>query len=285
VLALHAQYYMFKRDWQNMLKYADEAWNLALNLEGSVDNLIYNFNDFEYSKTTVTVAEGIDSAYYWNLRHKGGDLNFRQAYNRESLLYRVSPGTGQNHYVSDDFLSLFDTKNDLRFKLFILNYNGWGNDGIRKFNYRGSKLIYNEGLSYPDLLLMRAEAYARNGQTASALADLNLLRKYRYDNASSTDLTNGASLNADQLLVEILKERRLEQPFESFLRTVDIKRYTLDTGKPWSKTTITHTIGDKTYSAPVNDQYFNVPIDNGIITLNPDWGLSPDNTSYVAKPE
>jgi hypothetical protein len=292
VLALHAQYYLYKRDWDNAYKYADEAWKLALNLKGNdVGKLIYDYNDFEYQKNSSNYAAGVDSAYYWTLRHKGGDNDFRQSYNRESLLYRISP-TGVSHYPSDEYVALFDTvsKADLRYKLFILKYTGYRSgtdyDGIRLYNYRGNRLLYNEGLTYPDLLLMRAEASVRStAQTAKALADLNMLRKYRFDNSKPTDLLNGSSLTADQLLEEILKERRREQPFESFQRTVDIKRYTLDVGKPWCKTTITHLIGDKVYSAPVNNQYFNVPIDNAVISFNPEWGLTPDNTTYIAKPE
>mgnify|MGYP002546517102 CR=1 FL=1 len=68
-----------------------------------------------------------------------------------------------------------------------------------------------QGFSYPELLLMRAEAYARNSRKTEALSDLNTLRKYRYDNTQgSTDLPNGAALTEDQLLEEILKERRRE---------------------------------------------------------------------------
>jgi hypothetical protein len=287
VLALHAQYYLHKRDWQKAQKYADDAWKLALSLNGNdVGKLIYDFNDFEYQKNTVTYAPGVDSAYYWTLRHKGGDVDFRQSYNRENILYRIAP-TSTLHYPSDSYLALFDTisKIDLRYKLFILKAEGNYGEGIKIYNLRGARLLYNEGITYPDLLLMRAEASARNNELASALADLNLLRKYRFDNSQPTDLPNGASLSADKLLEEILKERRREQPYESVLRTIDIKRYTLDTGKPWSQTSITHTIGSKSYTAPVDNKHFNVPIDNAVISFNPAWGLTPDNTPYVPKPE
>jgi hypothetical protein len=170
----------------------------------------------------------------------------------------------------------------------MLNNEGYKSattdDGIRRYNLRGSKLMNNAGLTYPDLLLMRAEALARTGNLTGALADLNTLRSFRYDNSTSTDLPGGASLPADDLLVEILKERRLEQPFESFQRTIDLKRYVLDAGKPWSKTTVVHQLGTQTFSAPINDEYFSLPIDNPVISLNPAWGLTPNTTPWVPKP-
>jgi starch-binding outer membrane protein, SusD/RagB family len=68
----------------------------------------------------------------------------------------------------------------------------------------------------------------------------------------------------------------------SFQRTVDLKRYALDNGKPWSKQTIEHKIGDKTYSKSINDAiYQSLPIDNAIIEYNPQWGLSTNETTFA----
>jgi hypothetical protein len=289
VYALHAQYYMYKRDWTNMLSYADRAWQLAVETKGGVDNLIYDFNDFEYNQTSGTSVPGVDPEINRSLRHNGGDVLFRQSSGRENLLYRVSP-VGSVIYPSDDYMALFE-ENDLRKRLFMLNTLGTAvtvggvtyDDGIKRLYHRGAKLLFNEGLTCPELLLMRAEAYARTDELNKALTDLNTLRRYRYDNSQSTDLPDGASLDADRLLYEILKERRREQPIESFQRTLDIKRYVYDTGKPWCKTSITHYIGAHAYTAPINDTYFTLTIDNAVIAFNPHWGLTPDATPYNPK--
>jgi hypothetical protein len=290
VYALHAQYYMFKRDWPNMLSFADRAWQVAIATKGSVDNFIYDFNDFEYNQTTATYPEGTDPEVSWTIRHKGGDVVFAQSSGRENLLYRISPA-GSGIYPSDEYINLFDKDNDLRYKLFMLKVLGTSavvggvtyDDGIKQRYYRGSKLLFNEGLTYPVLLLMRAEAYARTGDLPKALADLNTLRHYRYDNSNPTDLPNGASLNADQLLNEILNERRRELPIESFQRTLDLKRYVYDAGKPWSKTSITHYIGSQAYTAPIDNAHYTLPIDNAIINFNPQWGLTPNLTPYLPR--
>lgn len=155
-------------------------------------------------------------------------------------------------------------------------------DGVRLYYLRGYKMLDNQGLTYPELLLMRAEAQARNHQLGGALSDLNTLRKYRYA-GTNTDLPNGSSLNEDQLLEEILKERRRELPLGSFQRVFDLRRYVLDSGKPWSKTTITHKVGDKTYSAPIDDAHFTMKIKNTYIRYNPQWGLTEWEGYYDPK--
>ena len=44
--ALRAEYHMYMRNWNDMLSDISEAWRLALAAKGSVDNLIYDCNDF-----------------------------------------------------------------------------------------------------------------------------------------------------------------------------------------------------------------------------------------------
>ena len=289
VQALAAYYYMFARDWENMLKYSNMAWQTALKQKGGVDNLIYNLGDFYYQPDpAVSPTPGTDAEV--NLDLKGPDQLFEQTYHRELLFYRKAPaGTD---YPSQDFLSLFDQENDLRYRLFALKALGYSkvvgtkkvNDGIVTKWYRGKKTIETEALSFPELLLMKAEANARLGKTKDALADLNLLRSYRYDRTKgTTDLENGSSMNNDELLTEIFKERRRELPMGTFQRVLDLKRLAIDSGKPWCKTTVVHTVGSKTYSAEVLSDYFILPISNVILEYNPQWGVELDNSPYNPK--
>lgn len=50
VQALMAYYHMFTRDFGKMLEYADMAWRTALANKGTIDKLIYDYNDFYYGK-------------------------------------------------------------------------------------------------------------------------------------------------------------------------------------------------------------------------------------------
>lgn len=98
-------------------------------------------------------------------------------------------------------------------------------DGPRVLYTRADNLSNTQAYTHPLLLLMKAEAEARTGDRTAALADLNILRKYRYS-GEDTSLKD-ASLSGDKLLEEILNERRREQPLVSIQRTLDLKRYVL----------------------------------------------------------
>jgi len=285
VHGLLAQLYMYKRDWAKMSQHADLAWSQALSAKGSVDNLIYNYKDFYYRPDeNASPTPGTDVETVLDLQ--GPDNLHFQTNNREFLLFRTGP-LGTNSYPSEEFLNLFDQANDRRYKLFALKKLGYSttvggvryNDGIQVHYMKDSKMISNVGLTFPELLLMKAEANARTNKLTQALQDLNLMRKYRYSGVS-TDLPNGASLSQDQLLYAILKERRREIPMASFQRVLDIKRLALDTGKPWSKDKIEHVIGGKVYSAAVKSKYFTLQISNPIISFNPQWGLQPNTETY-----
>lgn len=173
VQTLMAYYYMFARDFGKMLEYADMAWTSALAQQGSVDNLIYNYNDFYYEPDPeASPSPGTDVEVSLDL--KGQDDYLGQTYHREMLFYRVAPsgGMGSSGYHSVEFISLFDKNTDLRYRLFMLKDLGYAttvgdtkyDDGIVLQYYRDVKIKMTQGFSYPELLLMRAEAYARNSR-------------------------------------------------------------------------------------------------------------------------
>ena len=287
--AARAEYYMYLRDWQNMLADSKKAWDLALeNVGGDESKLIYNFADFSYYSTSpVEPDPGCDKEYYMDIQ--GPDNVFDQTTNRENLLYRIAPSSRvvSRFYPSDDWASIFDKEHDLRWKLFALKAPGYTgkqggesyDDGPRVLYTRADNLSNTQAYTHPLLLLMKAEAEARTGDRTAALADLNILRKYRYS-GEDTSLKD-ASLSGDKLLEEILNERRREQPLVSIQRTLDLKRYVFDIGKPWCKTTITHKCGAKTYSKAITDAYYqSLNIDNAILKYNPQWGISLNTDNY-----
>lgn len=288
VYGLRALFFMYKRDWNAMLESATEAWSRAIANRGGVDELIYNYNDLEYVPNNSAVpSPGTDVEVSLVLR--GPDANLLQTYHRENLFYRMAPSETANN-PSASFLALFDPETDRRYQLFALNTLGYsttvGNvrydDGVVIRYYKSTKMNINEGLTYPELLLMKAEANARLNNLNEALADLNLLRSYRYT-GDDTDLAGGATLSQDALIQEILDERRRELPLGSFQRTFDLKRFALDNGKPWGQTSVTHYIGDRAYTAPINDEYFTLSISNNILNFNTHWGIPLDTRPYLPK--
>lgn len=303
VHAIRAQMYMYQGDWVNMLTEANEAWTKSLaNNQNNPDNMLYNYNDFELFEpsTPPTPKPGEDIEYYYTFRVKEGkqDAIWNQNYNKENLLFRNCPYRGAYSYLDEEYVNLF-ADNDMRKQLFIFNIAGFEkevdgttlSDGIVQVNVRDSRMSggRTQGISYPILLLMRAEAYARNNRLGDALADLNLLRKYRYENdgatASQWELPGGDGMTQDQLLTEILNERRREQPISSYERTIDLKRYYFDTGKPWQKSSVTHKVlgSAKTYTADVNSDKFRMVYNNATINYNPQWNLPLWSTNWDPK--
>ena len=279
VHAMLAQYYMYKRDWANMLASADAAWKAAGN---DADKLIYNLNDFAYKYVGTDPQDGTDYEVGLTLEYTPNIAEpFNDPKSKENVYYKECPSS-TGAYPSEEWLQIFDKTNDLRYTLFVLKYNGYksgtNDDGIRLFNYRGSKMMHNAGITYPEVLLMRAEAYARTNQLTAALADLNTLRAYRYDKTNgSTNHPDGTTLVAsqDKMIEEIINERRREQPSMSHKRAVDMKRYVFDNGKAWSQTTVRHKIGTKSFSIDLTDKMaFTLPIANATIDMNPHWGLT-----------
>ncbi len=300
-----AYLYMLKGDFVKMLTYADNAWNDALAAKGSTDNMFYDYNLFEYVDNGIEPSPGADNETVWDLRYNNSPIgDFDKSYNKENILFRRAPTIDNRTYSSRELIDLF-VDGDQRKRLFLLWRKGYanpfgGDDGIVKQYYKSQKMGNGTttGFSYPELLLMRAEAYARNGQDANALADLNTVRSYRFDAATATL----SGLSGDDLMKEILDERRRELPSPSYKRFIDIKRFAAyDVGKPWAKTTMVHELitytaqvdGDgnpipsttapsgTTFSGEVDSELFQWMISNTILEKNPDWGIPLFTGTYI----
>lgn len=287
--ALHvlmSYYYMYMRDWNNMLTYANMAWDEVLAQRGSVEAMLYNFNNFSYDLADDEVISDDEVNPKVDLALQGEDNLIGLTTHRENIMYRKAAVGGISTYPTEEYRNLFDQEKDLRYDLFMLRDNGFSttisgetySDGLQLYYFRDEKMLTNEGYTTSELLLLRAEAYARTGALTEALNALNLLRQFRYKGTTTaeTDLPNGSSLTQDQLLEEILNERRRELPIGTYQHILDLKRYALDAGKPWCKTSITHRLGSQTYTADVNGDAFVLPISNIVIQLNPQWGMSVD---------
>ena len=135
--------------------------------------------------------------------------------------YTWPSGTWFAMWPSAELLALFEA-GDARAALYPTTAAGvrYAN----KYTYaRGTWTDNQPVIRYADVLLMRAEAYAENGQGPLALADLNALRAKR--NASALNVTGAALVGAIQ------DERRRELAFEGS-RWFDLKRRGQNITKP-----------------------------------------------------
>lgn len=273
--ALLAYYHLFTQKYDSVVYYANLAWTAAS--KGGVDKLIYDYNSFSWTDPTNLINSTI----------KGPDNFLSAANSRENLLYRnldAGAGRSSSSYPSDEVIALYDQANDLRFKYFFLTAPGYKttynnvvyDDGNRIQYYRGSKSNMTAGFSYPELLLMRAEGYARTNQLAAAIGDLNTLRRYRYKTGTPT-LPVGSK---DEVIQQVLDERRRELPLGSFKRFLDLKRLCLETGKPWCKPKIQHKIGTEIHEGTVDSKDFILTISNVILKFNPQWNIPLDGRPF-----
>ena len=273
--AMLAYYHLFTRKYDSVLYYSNLAWSSTGN---DASKVFYDFNLFSFNSPSTPTSSTLISP-------QDGFVNAVNS--RENLLYRggdLNAGAG-NSYPSSEMIGLFDQANDLRFKFFYISGPGFKSslgggfdDGTRIGYYRGGKAKNNEGFTFPEVLLMRAEANARLGQLASAIADLNILRPYRYK--TGTPLLVLGAMTQDQVIQLVLDERRRELPLGGIKRFLDLKRFVLESGKPWSKSTITHKIGSQTYTGTVDSKDFSMEILNPILRFHPEWGIPLDNRKF-----
>lgn len=183
-----------------------------------------------------------------------------QRFNKEVIfqqrigLYSVSLISPANA-LTDTFLYNRYNENDLRKPLFFTVLN----PGQYRFkgNYDGSAINLFTGIATDEVLLMRAECYARQNNMDAAVRDLNTLLKVRFKSDFFNPVTTS---DVSDILKMILLERRKELLFRG-LRWMDIKRL----NKMGSDITLLRNIGNETFILMPNDKRYALPIPQTVI--------------------
>lgn len=140
--------------------------------------------------------------------------------------------------------------NDLRKTAFFMSRAG----GIFTFkgHYTGSGDTFG-GIATDELYLIRAECYARKGNSSEAMKDLNTLLEKRWKKGTFSPFT---AANADDALKQILIERRKELVFRG-IRWSDLRRLNKD---PKFAVTLTRKVNGETFTLPPNDKRYTLLI-------------------------
>lgn len=235
--ALLSRVYLTMRNFEESGRYADLA--LAL------DPTVYNLEEY----TSATYPRLIDD--------------------KEVLLSKLSSGFVRGP-INPDLVALYD-QNDLRLKMFIgTDPNTFkGYVYIKPLSNGNSNYNAYIGLNTPEIYLNRAEVYARQNNVAKTVEMLNLLRKKRFQ-ASKYVALKTTDVQAD-LLQYVMDERRREF-VGTDLRWYDMRRLTLDGNyfKP-----VTRTLNGKSYTLQANSPRMVYPINQEVLTLNPEIGQNP----------
>jgi hypothetical protein len=227
--ALLSKVFLCIQDYTNAGKYA----NLALTL----NNTLLDYNSGLVNKTSTyhfpTFQTGNPEIIFWAYPQGYATLRANGPGIVDTLLYRS--------YLS----------NDLRKTLYFKT------TGPATISFVGSYLgTLNRfaGLANNEVYLIRAECYARAGNTSAAMADLNTLLVKRY--AAGTFIPYNAVSSADAL-TQILSERRKELPFTGLVRWEDLRRLNKD---PQFALTINHSYNGTMFTLQANDKRYAFPI-------------------------
>lgn len=239
--ALLARTYLIMGDFTNALKYADMSLGLYTYLD--------DYNSFP--------------AHSWY----AGLLSTGKRYlNQEQILLKKPTSDYHLTYPSQEFMDLFDQTNDLRFTG-KLDYE-WSLPGTKLYYYYYGNTGAAYGLTVPEMILTRAECYARAGNTTDAMDDVNLLRKNRIATAAYADLT---AANATEALTIVKEERRRELAFMG-IRFSDIRRYNAYDN---ANISIVHTIDGENFTLAPGDNKWALPFARKYINKNPEIEQNP----------
>ena len=163
-----------------------------------------------------------------------------------------------NMMYSQKMVDIIDTENDLRYTLFYGTYEAAG-----MLDPMSWTRIHHSGIDVSEVWLTKAEAALRKSSpnVTEAIEALDYVRDRRYLNQNYT----AAPTDPDALLTEILNERRREITFTE-MSFIDHKRQNADpkTARPMERT-----VWGETYSMPVDDPRWQLPIPLKVCELNP----------------
>lgn len=203
-----------------------------------------------------------DSLMDYNTINAAAAIPFAQ-FNRE-VIYETRTNSisamSQSNAKIDSGLYQSYASNDLRKSVFFRS-NGNGTYAF-KGNYTGQSAAYLfTGVATDEMYLLRAECYARAGNTTAALADLNTLMSKRWKAGTFVPFT---ASDANEALLLILKERRKELLFRN-LRWTDLRR--LNKEPAWAQT-ITRVLNNQVYSLEPDSWRYTLQIDREAILFS-----------------
>ncbi|MBS1606133.1 MAG: RagB/SusD family nutrient uptake outer membrane protein [Bacteroidetes bacterium] len=196
----------------------------------------------------------------------------------EILLSKIVSSYGVSAYaptamrLSDTLLSVLQP-NDQRYILFTTGASTISSQyvaaGGRFFSKdRSLGEARNTGVSVPEMMLIKAEYYARTGDAAMAMEWVNKLRVKRYTAANYVALS---ASDADDALVKVIQERQREF-FCRMLRWWDMRRLKSESR---FQRTVTRVFGGVTYTLDPSGNRYVLPISPYNLKLNPEIQPNP----------
>lgn len=255
--ALKAKVHLFKREWEQ-------------SKEASLKSLGYKSDLFDL---VSYAAQGGPSTVLMPAANNPEVLSYQYmtGYNEMSF--------GYSYVISPELRTLFGT-NDARFNLFFNTTSTSFLDTAAHtayWNIAYTKFFYpSVGMKTPEVYLMLAEVYARQGDLTTAMSYLNTLRKKRIL-SGTIELPVPSSIKETMQL--IINERRKEL-WVGFHRFFDLKRLNLepDYAKTQTRTfpLVNKTVPQVTYTLPPNSRLYIIPFPAEVLKINRSLTLNTD---------
>lgn len=181
----------------------------------------------------------------------------------EGNLYIFPAGPPSSVALKNNFVNAFEINDQRKIKWLKAVTNG-STTWYHAFKYKqrnptASSMEYSIVLRLAEQYLIRAEARARQGELTNAKSDLNLIR-------NTAGLPNTLAVTAEQIVTDVLNQRRFELFTEFGHRFFDLKRSNqLDVVLPATKPGWNY-----------NDQLWPIPA----LELSANPNLNPQNPDY-----
>ena len=281
VHAFAARYYLYRADYDNARKYAQEALKEYDKFLDYNDPEVMSYNPSWTDEITLTDTQETVYVYYPSFISSQLDTYWENEPDLEPFLgwdemfYARSMKNGYPWNIpSQSLLDTYaidcpggDKQNDLRYHFYMAD-----NQSAYYLKNKTSQTLYPgynnflgdifAGPTVAEMHLILAECAARSGDVQSAMQEVNALRKNRILKSAYEDLT--ASSQADAIR-KVLQERRREMPFS--IRWYDLKR--LNANDPDNKVTVTRTFYKYTATSVLKD--------DGLVT----YTLEPNSRHYA----
>ena len=258
VQALYARIYLYQGKYEECWKAARKARELT----GEPDD----YNQYEL----YDVMDGIEPG---NPDNGIAGLAWDEYDLPDIIIFKGGgrePNTSQDYNLSKELIALFDKDTDLRWKLFVTNYDydDYFTPGTDEWRITSFQYPRNPGLNVGEVWITEAEALCREGDIDGALNALNTLARKRHREGTYVDVTER---DPDTLLRLILEERRRELMFKS-MRWFDLKRLNKE---PRFAKIITHVLQGVTYTLEPNSPHYVIPFPLKAINANPSIEQNP----------
>lgn len=240
-----ARCYFYMHDYVNAAKYAD----LVLTTRNTLVDLSVMDVNSVYSYPTRFV----DPEILLSEIPQGGTFSY------SPLVFKLS----------DEYLALLGTT-DQRYTLFTTPGGNISGTYTGRFFSKESVVgqTRNEGPSVPEMMLIKAEAFARAGDASNAMQWVNNLRVKRFKAEDFVALT---AANANDALVKVIDERRREF-YGTSLRWWDMRRLK---DEALFQRTYTRSFNGTTYTLAPNSDRYVFPISARLRQLNPELEPNP----------